>query len=113
MAMFLKANFKHIPDYGAIPMIAPKDIRACLPTRFAGRDADLVTAKDVFDALNNPAASPTLLKTWAWTRADEVWVGGLLFLLQLHNCRCISLLVLDNLDGWAQHHCVYYYILIH
>ena len=28
MMMFLKANFGHNPDYGAIPMIAAKDIQA-------------------------------------------------------------------------------------
>lgn len=59
MVMFLKANFEHIPAYGSIPKIAPKDIRSCLPARFTGRDEDLVAAEDVFDRLNNtvpPAA---------------------------------------------------------
>ena len=37
MVMFLKANFEHIPDYRAIPVIAAKDIRACLPARLPGR----------------------------------------------------------------------------
>ena len=59
MVMFLKAAFEHIPDYGAIPMIATKDIRACLPARFTGKDADLVAAEAAFDVLNNPAASTT------------------------------------------------------
>ena len=59
MVMVLKANFEHIPDHGAILMIAGKDIRACLPTRFTGKDADLVAAEAAFDVLNNPAASTT------------------------------------------------------
>ena len=84
--MFLKANFEHIPDYGAIPMIAAKDIRACLPTRFTGKGADLVAAEAGFDLPNNPAASSAQDKGM-----DEGWrsLGGgglLLFLLQLHYC---------------------------
>ena len=57
--MFVQANFEHIPDYGAIPMIAAKDVRACLPARFNGKDAYLVAAEAAFDVLNNPAASTT------------------------------------------------------
>ena len=60
--MFFEANFEHIPDDGAIPMVAAKDIRACLPARFTGNDADtcdLVAAETAFDVLNNPAASTT------------------------------------------------------
>lgn len=56
MVMFLKANFDHIPAYGAIPMVAPKDIRSCLPARFTGQDEDLVAAEGTFDLLNNTAA---------------------------------------------------------
>ena len=59
MVMFLKANFDHIPEYGSIPMIAAKDIRASLPARFTGRDADLVGAEAAFDVLHNPAAPTT------------------------------------------------------
>ena len=57
--IFLKANFEHIPDFGATSTNAAKDIRACLPTRFTGKDADLVAAEAAFDVLNNPAASTT------------------------------------------------------
>ena len=57
--MFLEANSQHITNYGAIPMIAPKDIRACLPARFTGKDVDLVAAEAAFDLLNNPTASAT------------------------------------------------------
>ena len=53
--MFFKANVQHIPDYRGIPMIAAKDIRACLPERFTGKDADLMAAEDAFDVLSNPA----------------------------------------------------------
>ena len=59
MVILLKANFQHIPDHGATPMIAAKDIRACLPARFPGKDADLVAAEAAFDVLINPAASTT------------------------------------------------------
>ncbi|CAM9278903.1 unnamed protein product, partial [Hapterophycus canaliculatus] len=34
MVMFLYVNFEHIPALKAIPMIASKDIRSCLPARF-------------------------------------------------------------------------------
>ena len=47
--MFLEANSQHITNYGAIPMIAPKDIRACLPARFTGKDVDLVAAEAAFE----------------------------------------------------------------
>ena len=57
--MFFKAAYEHIPDYGAIPMIATKDIRACLPARFTGKDTNLVAAGAAFDVLNNPAAATT------------------------------------------------------
>lgn len=56
MVMFLKANFDHIPAYGAIPMVAPKDVRSCLPARFTGQDEDLVAAEGTFDLLNNTTA---------------------------------------------------------
>lgn len=59
MVMFLKANFDSIPAYGVIPMIAPKDIRSCLPGRFSGLDTDLVAAENAFDLLNNTEA-PTV-----------------------------------------------------
>ena len=59
--MLLKADFEHTSpiDYGAVPMIAAKDIRACLPTRFTGKGADLVAAEATFYLLNNLAASTT------------------------------------------------------
>ena len=56
MVMFLKANYEHIPDHENIPMVAAKNIRACLPERFNGKDADLVAAKAAFDVLTNTAA---------------------------------------------------------
>ena len=34
MVMFLKAKFEHITAFGAIPIIAAKDIRSCLPAPF-------------------------------------------------------------------------------
>ncbi|CAM9672376.1 unnamed protein product, partial [Hapterophycus canaliculatus] len=34
MLMFLHANAEHIPEFKNIPIIAAKDIRACLPPRF-------------------------------------------------------------------------------
>ena len=40
-------------------MIAAKDIRACLPARFTGKDSDMVAAEAAFDVLNIPAASTT------------------------------------------------------
>ena len=64
MGMLLKANVEHISDYGAIPMIAAKDIRACLPARFTGNNVEFVAAEDDFDALNNLAASAT----------QDIWV---------------------------------------
>ena len=59
MVMFVQANFEHIPGYGLIPMIAPKDIRSCLPARFTGANEDLVAAEAIFDLLSNTAA-PTV-----------------------------------------------------
>lgn len=56
MVMFLKANFESIPAYGAIPMIAPKNIRSCLSGRFSGEDKDLLEAESTFDLLNNTEA---------------------------------------------------------
>lgn len=53
MVMFLYANFEHIPALKDIPMIAAKDIRACLPARFNGGDADLTAAEAAFDVINN------------------------------------------------------------
>ena len=89
MAMLLKANFEHIPDNGAVPMIAGKNIRACLPARFAGKDADMVAAEAAFDVLNNLAASTTLnIGTDEGSRS--LGGEGLLFLLQLHYyCRLV------------------------
>ena len=54
--MFLKANYEHIPDQENIPMVAAKNIRACLPERFSGKDTDLVAAEAAFDVLTNTAA---------------------------------------------------------
>ena len=56
MVMFLKANYEHIPDHENIPMVAAKNIRACLPERFSGKDIDLVVAKAAFDVLTDTAA---------------------------------------------------------
>lgn len=56
IVMFLKANFDRIPPYCAIPIIAPKQIRSCLPARFTGQDDDLVAAEASFDPLNNTTA---------------------------------------------------------
>ena len=36
MVIFLYVNFEHIPALKDKPMIAAKDIRACLPARFTG-----------------------------------------------------------------------------
>ncbi|CAN0227592.1 unnamed protein product [Ascophyllum nodosum] len=58
MVMFLKANYEHIPEHEHIPMVAAKDIRACLPERFTGKDTDLVAAEAAFDVLTN-TATPT------------------------------------------------------
>ena len=57
MVMFPKANFEHNPAYGAIPMIAPNNIRSYLPARFTGQDADLVASEATVELLNNTAAS--------------------------------------------------------
>ena len=57
MVMLLKANLEHIPDYGAILVIAGKDIRTFFPARFTGKD--LVAAEAALDVLNNPATSTT------------------------------------------------------
>ena len=43
--MLLKANLEHIPAYGAMPMIAPKDVGSRLPARLTGQDEDLVAAE--------------------------------------------------------------------
>ena len=56
MVMFLKANYEHILDHENIPMIAAKNIRACLLERFSGKDTDLVAAEAAFDVLTNTAA---------------------------------------------------------
>ena len=50
-------NFEHIPALKDIPMIAAKDIRVCLPERFAGGDDDLAAAEAAFDVVNNTANS--------------------------------------------------------
>lgn len=57
MMMFLHVNYKNIPAFKDIPMIAAKDIRACLPARFAGGDEDLAAAEAAFDVVNNLANS--------------------------------------------------------
>ena len=57
MVMFLYVNFEHIPAFKDIPMIAAKDIRACLPARFTGGDDDLAAAEAAFDVVNNTANS--------------------------------------------------------
>ena len=66
MVMFLKANFEHIPAFRQIPMIAAKNIRACLPARFHGHDSDLMAAEAAFDVLTN-TANPT---------ADDIGLEG-------------------------------------
>ena len=66
-------------------MIAAKDIRACLPTRFTGKDADFVAGEAAFDVLNNPAAS-TSQDMGMDECSRSLGGGGLLFLLQLHYC---------------------------
>ena len=57
MVMFLKANLEHIPAYGAMPMISPKDIGSRLPARLTGQDEDLVAAEATYNLLNT--AAPT------------------------------------------------------
>ena len=52
MAMFVKAKYEHIPEYGDIH-ISSNDIRACIPARFNGRDTDLLAAEAVIDELEN------------------------------------------------------------
>ena len=56
MVMFLKVNYEHIPEPEDIFIVAAKDIRACLPERFTGKDTDLVAAEAVFDELTNTTA---------------------------------------------------------
>jgi len=53
MIMFLNANFKHIPDFQQIPVIADADITKALPARFTGVDADLAAAEAAFDVVQN------------------------------------------------------------
>lgn len=53
MVMFLHVNYKRIPAFKDIPMIAAKDIRTCLPPRFNGGDADLAAAEAAFDVIEN------------------------------------------------------------
>lgn len=66
MVMFLKANFEQIPALREIPMIAAKNIRACLPARFHGHDSDLMAAEAKFDVLTN-TTNPT---------ADDIGLEG-------------------------------------
>ena len=54
--MLLKVNFEHIPAYGDIPTIAAKDIRAHLPARFLGLDADLGAVEATLNVLSNTTA---------------------------------------------------------
>ena len=42
--MFLKGNYKYIPDYKDIPNIDSKDIRKCLPAKFSVKNDDLLKA---------------------------------------------------------------------
>lgn len=57
MVMFVHANFEHVPPFKDIPIIAEKDIRACLPARFNGGDADLAGAEAAFDVIDNTNTS--------------------------------------------------------
>lgn len=59
IVMFCKANFDKIPAFKNIPVIAAKDIRTCLPTRFMGNNSDLMAAEAAFDVLKN-TANPTV-----------------------------------------------------
>lgn len=59
MVLFLKANYELIPDLKDIPTIAAKDVRACIPARFKGDDADLLAAEAAFDVLDN-VETPTV-----------------------------------------------------
>ena len=51
--MFVHANYRHIPAFKDIPIIAAKDVRACLPPRFNGVDADPAAAEAAFDVIEN------------------------------------------------------------
>ena len=51
MIMFLNANFKHIPDFQQIPVIADADITKALPEHRV--DADLAAAEAAFDVVQN------------------------------------------------------------
>ena len=51
--MFLKGNYKYIPDYKDIPNIDSKDIRKCLPAKFSGNNDDLLKAEMALDPLSN------------------------------------------------------------
>jgi len=53
MVMFLKGNYKYIPDYKDIPNIDSKDIRKCLPAKFSGKNDDLLKAEMALDPLSN------------------------------------------------------------
>eukprot|EP00752_Nemacystus_decipiens_P010971 g9750.t1 len=55
MVMFLKENFEHIPAAKDMisATISAKEVQACLPSWFHGRDADLVAAEAAFDVLSN------------------------------------------------------------
>ena len=57
MIMFLHANYKHIPDFQNIPVIADEDIRKALPARFTGVDADLAAAEAAFDIVHNTSTN--------------------------------------------------------
>ena len=51
--MFLKGNYKYIPDYKDIPNIDSKDIRKCLPAKFSVKNDDLLKAEMALDPLSN------------------------------------------------------------
>ena len=51
--MFLKGNYKYIPDYKDIPNIDSKDIRKCLSAKFSGKNDDLLKAEMALDPLSN------------------------------------------------------------
>ena len=51
--MFLKGNYKYIPDYKDIPNIDSKDIRKCLPAKLSGKNDDLLKAEMALDPLSN------------------------------------------------------------
>lgn len=58
MVMFLKANYRSIPTYNAIPEIAPGDIQKSLPAWFNGDDQGLLDAAAAMDLLVNNEPPP-------------------------------------------------------